>query len=64
MPVGRHQVTDIVHVAVLDLQLQLFVVAVDQVVGDALHQVLGIDGCVLEHGFGGANRVSHDAPVR
>jgi hypothetical protein len=36
---GRGRGVQAVDVAVFDLQLELFVVAVDQVAGDALHQV-------------------------
>ena len=38
-----------VDVAVLDLQLELFVIAVDQVAGDALHQVFVVWKCARQH---------------
>ena len=41
--VGGHQVTRLIHIAVFNFQFQLFVVAVHQVIGDALHQVLSVE---------------------
>ncbi|MNV62135.1 hypothetical protein D3C71_1546670 [compost metagenome] len=63
--VGGQHVAGAIHVTVFDLELQLFVIAVDQVVGDALHQLLRIELGVVEHGMSSRTqkRICHSEPI-